>query len=91
MPYIKRAHRPLFEEPIQKIGNYLDTPGDLNYAITKLAIEYLHRHGRSYTTLNAIEGAFQCASKEFYRRVTAPYETTKIVENGDVYPGSAAQ
>lgn len=89
MPYIKQPHRPLFEESIQKIGNYLDTPGDMNYVITKLAIEYMHRHGRSYTTFNAIEGAIQCASKEFYRRVIVPYETQKMVENGDVYPGSA--
>jgi len=30
-------------------------------------------------------GALECAKLELYRRVAAPYEDTKIAENGDVY------
>lgn len=88
MPYIKQHHRTLFN-PIQRVGHYLETPGDLNYAITLLALEYVKKHGMSYSSFNAVEGALQCASKEFYRRMTVPYETKKIVEHGDVFPGSA--
>ena len=30
-------------------------------------------------------GALECAKLELYRRVAAPYEDVKIMENGDVY------
>lgn len=33
----------------------------------------------------SVLGAIECAKLEFYRRVAAPYETTKALENGDVY------
>ena len=38
--------------------------------------------------LNAIIGALECAKLELYRRVAAPYEDDKIIENGDVYTQS---
>lgn len=62
------------------------TPGELNYLMTQLAIHYVEDHGLSYTTINDIMGVFSCAQAEFYRRVAVPYETNKIIENGDVYP-----
>lgn len=30
-------------------------------------------------------GALECCKLEFYRRVAAPYEDSKIISNGDVY------
>ena len=36
-------------------------------------------------TIGDVVNAMECAKLEFYRRVAAPYEDTKIKENGDVY------
>lgn len=78
MPYINQSDRPVvFAHP--------ETPGELNYCLTMVALEYLKAKGQSYTTINTIMGAFDCAAKEFYRRVAVPYEQKKIAENGDVY------
>jgi hypothetical protein len=41
--------------------------------------------GKNYKHINEIIGVLECAKQEFYRRVAAPYEDTKIQENGDVY------
>ncbi len=82
MPYIKRELR---------IGIYPEwemdpqTSGELNYQLTVVAGAYLANKGLSYSTLNDILGAFEGAKLELYRRVAAPYEDTKIKENGDVY------
>lgn len=67
-------------------GRRPNHPGELNYTLTKVALQYVEDCGLSYKTINDILGAFDGASKEFYRRVAAPYEDKKIAENGDVYP-----
>jgi hypothetical protein len=85
MPYIKHASRLAFECPAHMIpGN----AGQLNYAITKLLVDYISTRGvvgLSYQSLNDALGALEGAKLEFYRRIAAPYEDTKIQENGDVY------
>jgi len=80
MPYITQRDRQAlrFFNPL--------TPGELNYAITLLMIGYVKAHGKKYEVLNAVVGAVESAKAEFQRRVVAPYEDTKIAENGDVYP-----
>ena len=78
MPYIKLGSR----------GNAALDPqnaGELNYAITSLIDEYLVNQGLSYVQINKVIGVLECAKLELYRRVAAPYEDTKITENGDVY------
>lgn len=84
MPYIKAQDRVKFEG---NDGVYLDasTPGELNYLFTITLQEYVENKGLSYQTINDIVGALEGAKLEFYRRVAAPYEDTKIKENGDVY------
>jgi len=82
VPYIKQRDRER-AEPVLAVCN---TAGELNFAFTKLAIEYVGRHGLSYQTCNDIVGALDGAKAEFQRRVVAPYEDKKIIENGDVYP-----
>ena len=42
-------------------------------------------HGKSYSVMNEIVGALECAKLEMYRRIYAPYEDEKIEANGDVY------
>lgn len=80
MPYIKQNRREeLTELPSPK------TPGELNYILTIVCRNYLDAKLLSYQTINDIVGALEGAKLEFYRRVAAPYEDTKIKENGDVY------
>lgn len=79
MPYISQDARPFADV------NYAQTPGELNYKITCLLVDYLRKEGKSYQTINDIMGALEGAKQEFYRRVAGPYEDTKIKENGDVY------
>lgn len=82
MPYIDERIRPELE-PISARGAF--RPGELNFQITMLCVAYLTNLGESYTTLNAIVGALECAKLEFYRRIAASYEDEKVVANGDVY------
>jgi hypothetical protein len=62
--------------------------GSLNYIIFKIVkglIEPQYDGGeRSYARFNAINGALECCKQEVYRRLIAPYEDTKIEDNGDV-------
>lgn len=77
MPYIKESIR--LNAPSTR------TDGELNYAITCLINGYIEEHGKGYSTLNSAIGVLECAKLELYRRIVAPYEDTKIIENGDVY------
>ena len=80
MPYISETRR-------IKIDN-LDAPenaGELNYLITTIILHYIHEKGNKYQTINDVVGALEGAKLEFYRRLAAPYEDRKIIENGDVY------
>lgn len=97
MPYIEQKDRDeIFcphnndEYPDIKIYNTINLEninkaGELNYAITEIMIDYLNRKGVSYTNMNEVVGVLECAKLELYRRMTAPYEDQKIIENGDVY------
>ncbi len=82
MPYIKQERRDEL-----KVSGGPETPGELNYAITMLLIEYWHRSPLpgNYTRINDIVGACCCAMHEFERRIVGKYEDQKIKENGDVY------
>ena len=87
MPYIQEADREMFMDLLHEIDQHkIETPGELNYLITNLIVRYLQVNGLSYQNCNDILGALDGASKEFYRRVVAPYEHDKIKINGDVYP-----
>lgn len=88
MPYIKQDKRDDMNEAIGKLFNTINTPGELNYAITELSRRYMVTSGVSYVTLNTVIGVLECAKQEFYRRAAVPYENQKTTENGDVYgPG----
>lgn len=80
MPYIQAARRADFED-----GDYPENAGELNYILTNVVLSYYQRYGPGYQYLNDILGALEGAKLEFYRRVAAPYEDKKIIENGDVY------
>ena len=77
MPYVKEERRNIWlrEKPT--------TPGDLNYDITSLVLDYITEHGLNYNLgINAVIGAMECAKLVLYRRLAVPYEDAKILENG---------
>jgi hypothetical protein len=78
MPYIKMDDR-------IRAAKLPETPGELNYALTTLCVEYLAQAPESYGMYNSVIGALECCKLELYRRRIASYETNKWCENGDVY------
>jgi broad-specificity NMP kinase len=83
MPYIKQERRDFLltaDEVIGEVG-----PGELNFIITGVLDEWLSHHGLNYSNLNTVVGVLECVKQELYRRIAAPYEDTKIAENGDVF------
>lgn len=91
MPYIKRKDRVNIDLNIEGLTIHLQNPGDYNYAICQLMMDLIRntttngKSGMCYNSLNAAIGVLECAKLELYRRVAAPYEDTKIAENGDVF------
>jgi len=87
VPYIKMEDRPRYEEPLKELIGVLKSrpveniDGELNYIITRILKE---SYPLRYFNLNRAMGVLECCKLEFYRRVAAPYEDTKIEQNGDV-------
>lgn len=91
MPYIKNEDREFINGHFgfgidipSELGSCLRTAGDLNYCFTVIAQNYLKQKGLNYQHINDVVGALEGAKMEMYRRIAAPYEDTKIAENGDV-------
>jgi hypothetical protein len=84
MPYIKQEDKSQYTEMLNKLPE-MRSAGELNYVLTTICKEYINDKGLKYQTLNDVIGALEGCKQEFYRRVVAPYEDTKIAENGDVY------
>lgn len=85
MPYIRKEYRKPIDVVLSNITHHLDTSGDLNYAITRLILNYVEKSGECYAIYNSIIGALESVKAEFYRRKVAPYEEQKRKENGDVF------
>jgi hypothetical protein len=84
MPYIDERDRDDLRPKSQRAAL---TPGELNFQLTSVALDYMAAHGGvAYDIINDVMGAFIGAALEFYRRVAAPYEDKKINVNGDVFP-----
>lgn len=93
MPYVKQAIRDSLDDKISDLADVInhlhriegrDRDGMLNYTVTKLLLQCYPNV--SYKTLNEAVGVLECCKLEFYRRQCAPYENSKVDENGDVYP-----
>lgn len=93
MPYIGHGRRSSIHNTTNHTINLgeIRTAGELNFAIQVLAQNYLEwmevfmGAPPSYIAYNDILGVLEAAKLEFYRRRVAPYEDTKIAENGDVF------
>lgn len=89
MPYIDKKRREELNGSIDHnnvviAGERPETPGELNYTITELILEYLPKDPK-YTDYNTVVGVLEACKLEFYRRAVAPYENQKAFDNGDVY------
>jgi hypothetical protein len=87
MPYILMEDRPKYEEALTTLINTLKAQpldhidGELNYIITRILKE---AYPLRYFNINRAIGVLEACKLEYYRRVAAPYEDTKITQNGDV-------
>ena len=81
MPYVTDNVRKYIDG-----GGVPRNPGELNYALTRVALKYLDVSMGKYEDHAAVVAAFECAKLEFYRQMVAPYEDHKRAEHGDVYP-----
>lgn len=87
MPYIKQERRDSFE-PLEVNGcevAVMDFPGDLEYRMAELVMDYVVAKGLKHQTIAEVRGVLHGAVVEFDRRVAFPYENAKMSENGDVY------
>ena len=82
MPYIKPTSRPVFDAAIRDLTMKIETPGDLNYVLSRIAAGSIRT--RNYDSISAAVNALEMAKLELVRRMLAPYEDKKIVENGDI-------
>jgi hypothetical protein len=80
LPYISKQDRKELDR-----GRSNGSPGELNYAITKLCLEYISNWSKRYQNYNDVIGALESCKLEFYARAVRPYEDEKIKENGDVF------
>jgi len=81
MPYIPQSEKKRVDQ-----DNLITTAGQFNYALNQLISIYIEQNDFNYQTSNDIIGAMECAKLELYRRLVAPYEDKKILQNGDVKP-----
>jgi len=92
MPYISPERRSNIEQNLIEAFEYIETKGDLCFAIywlMKAFAEYpadKTECGPAMTFDSASNALVACeaAKLEFYRRIMAPYEDKKIIENGDI-------
>jgi hypothetical protein len=85
MPYTKPIDRVKVDHMIGSGSQISDwSAGDLTYGLTRLSLAWLQPR-KNYLSIATVIGCLVCTILELYRRVAAPYEDTKIVENGDVY------
>jgi hypothetical protein len=86
MPYISQVSRNKIDPYIDLLKASIQTPGDLNYAITQLSRSFLTPlPGSTYEEVALVTGVLENVKQEMYRRHASPYEDSAIKRNGDVY------
>ncbi|MFK7953107.1 MAG: hypothetical protein AB8B73_09690 [Ekhidna sp.] len=82
MPYIKQEDRDKLDKIVELMKEVdIVANGDLNY----LMYAYCKRHiSPSYNNYKNFIGELNQCATEIERRMLAPYEDEKIIENGDV-------
>ena len=82
MPYIKQNERSAMDQIVNMMDDWdVKADGDLNYIL----YAFCKRHVKpSYNNYKNFCGELRQCATEIERRILAPYEDTKIIENGDV-------
>ena len=85
MPYIEDKDKDEMTDAINDLKMYIESKGDLNYAICQLVGNLILDSDKiSYTQMSEWIDAVHDAEAELRRRLLNPYEDIKIFENGDV-------
>ncbi len=82
MPYIKIESRPVMDrviETMRKVGVKVD--GDLNYILFAFCKKNIVP---SYNNYKNFCGELRQCATEIERKLLAPYEDEKIIENGEI-------
>lgn len=81
MPYVDESTANMLDVSMDP-----QTPGELNYTLSRLALDYFKSTRQKYSDMAEVVAAFECAKLEFYRRVMAPYESLQAALPGrDLY------
>jgi len=82
MPYIKQNERSAMNQIVDMMDDWgIQADGDLNYVLFAYCKRYVKP---SYNNYKNFCGELRQCATEIERRILAPYEDTKIIENGDV-------
>jgi hypothetical protein len=84
MPYVRQVERNAVDTHLEEMFPSIQHCGQLNYCVTKLMHLWLQGTGVKYARINEVIGVLECAKLELYRMIAAPYEYTKITENGHI-------
>lgn len=84
MPYIPDKEKYEMSNCIEHLQSFIESKGDLNYAICELVGRLIIDDTISYTKMSEWIDAVHNAETELRRRLLNPYEDIKILENGDV-------
>ena len=84
MPYIKDEDKKDMEVAINNLLVFIESKGDLNYAICELVGNVILESGISYTNISEKIDTVHDAETELRRRLLNSYEDIKKIENGDV-------
>lgn len=82
MPYINQERRKQYDKIVALLNTtFIKADGDLNYILFKYCKYHITP---SYNNLKNYIGELRQCATEIERRLLAPYEDSKIEENGDV-------
>lgn len=81
MPYIKDQQRAVMDQIVDQMAHTVKANGDLNYILYAFCKRHINP---SYNDYKNYLGELNEAAEEIRRRMLAPYEDRKIMENGDV-------
>lgn len=82
MPYVKQEQRERLDDIVEDMASAaVKADGDLNYVLYAYCKRYVTP---SYNNYKNFCGELRQCATEIERRILAPYEDIKIIENGDV-------
>ena len=87
MPYITSEDRKKYDDKLNDLTFDMEAQGHVSGHVTYILYMIVARWFKaepSYNTICKIRGCLIGTLAEFDRRIAAPYEDQKIIENGDV-------